>query len=65
MRVFISFGSFFTEPGKLDPAGLAKFDQLLDLADEAGLYVHPTGPDAWEGMPAWTTGLERLQQRHQ
>ena len=57
VRVFISFGSFFTEPGKLDPEGLAKFDQLLDLADEAGLYVHPTGPDHWEGMPAWTKNL--------
>ncbi len=57
VRVFISFGSFFTEPGKLNPEGLAKFDQLLDLADEAGLYVHPTGPDAWEGMPAWTKDL--------
>jgi len=57
VRVFISFGSFFTEPGKLNPAGLAKFDQLLDLADEVGLYVHPTGPDAWEGMPGWTSDL--------
>ena len=57
VRVFISFGSFFTEPGKLNPEGLSKFDQLLDLADEAGLYVHPTGPDAWEGMPAWTKDL--------
>ena len=57
VRVFISFGSFFTEPGKLNPEGLAKFDQLLDLADEVGLYVHPTGPDAWEGMPVWTKNL--------
>ena len=57
VRVFISFGSFFTEPGRLNPEGLAKFDQLLDLADEAGLYVHPTGPDAWEGMPPWTQDL--------
>lgn len=57
VRVFISFGSFFTEPGKLNPEGLSKFDQLLDLADEAGLYVHPTGPDGWEGMPPWTKDL--------
>ena len=57
VRVFVSFGSFFTEPGKLNPEGLAKFDQLLDLADEAGLYVHPTGPDHWEGTPAWTKSL--------
>jgi len=57
VRVFVSFGSFFREPDRLDPDGLAKFDKLLDLADEAGLYVHPTGPDAWESMPAWTKGL--------
>jgi beta-galactosidase GanA len=57
VRVFVSFGSFFNEPGRLNPEGLAKFDQLLDLADDAGLYVHPTGPDAWEGMPAWTKDL--------
>ncbi len=57
VRVFISFGSFFNEPDKLDPEGMAKFDKLLDLADEAGLYVHPTGPDHWEGAPAWTKGM--------
>jgi hypothetical protein len=57
VRVFISVGSFFADPGKLNPEGLTKFDQLLSLADEAGLYVHPTGPDAWEGMPAWTKDL--------
>jgi hypothetical protein len=57
VRVFISYGSFLSAPDKLDPAGLAKFDQLLDLADEAGLYVHPTGPDAWEGMPPWARGI--------
>ena len=60
VRVFVSFGSFFKEPEKLDADGLAKFDRLLDLADEAGLYIHPTGPDAWEGMPAWTKGLNVL-----
>ncbi|MBM4039583.1 MAG: glycoside hydrolase family 5 protein [Planctomycetes bacterium] len=57
VRVFISFGSFYNQLDKLDPDGLAKFDQLLDLADEAGLYVHPTGPDHWEGAPAWTKDM--------
>lgn len=57
VRVFVSYGSFFTEPGKLNPDGLAKFDRLLDLADEAGLYVHPTGPDHWEGVPPWLQEL--------
>lgn len=53
VRVFLSFGSFYTEPGKLDPEGLAKFDQFLALAEEHGIYVHPTGPDHWEGLPDW------------
>lgn len=57
VRVFITYGSFMTEPGKLNPEGLAKFDQLLDLADAAGLYVHPTGPDHWEGAPDWLKKL--------
>ena len=52
-RVFITYGSFYTQPGQLDPAGLAAFDRMLDLADEAGIYLHPTGPEAWEGLPAW------------
>lgn len=53
-RVFVTYGSFYTQPGQLDPVGLATFDRMLDLADEAGIYLHPTGPEAWEGLPAWT-----------
>ncbi len=56
-RVFVSFGSFYTQKGRLDAKGLAKFDRMLDLADETGLYLHPTGPDAWEGIPAWAASL--------
>ncbi len=53
VRVFLTFGSFFTESDRLNPEGLARFDQLLGIAEEAGIYVHPTGPDHWEGIPAW------------
>jgi endo-1,4-beta-mannosidase len=56
VRVFLSYGSFFTEPNALDAAGLAKFDQFLSIAEEAGIYVHPTGPDHWEGLPTWARG---------
>jgi len=52
-RVFLSFHSFYTDPGVLRPEGLAKFDQFLALAEAAGIYVHPTGPDHWEGPPNW------------
>ncbi len=54
-RVFISYGSFCNEPGVLDTNGLAKFDQFLAIAEEQGIYVHPTGPDHWEGLPRWAS----------
>lgn len=53
VRVFLTYGSFFTEPDALDAEGLAKLDQFLGMAEEAGIYVHPTGPDHWEGVPDW------------
>lgn len=56
VRVFLTFGSFYETPGELKPAGLTAFDRFLELAEEAGLYVHPTGPDHWEGLPAWARG---------
>lgn len=36
VRVFISYGSFFMDPDRLDPEGLAKFDQLLAIAEAEG-----------------------------
>ena len=53
VRVFLTYGSFYTDPGVLRQEGLEKFDQFLDLAEKAGIYVHPTGPDHWEGLPNW------------
>jgi hypothetical protein len=53
VRVFLSYGSFYAEPGQLLTEGLAKFDQFLELAEQHGIYVHPTGPDHWEGPPNW------------
>ena len=56
VRVFLTYGSFHMEPGRLDPEGLARFDQFLAIAEQAGIYVHPTGPDHWEGLPSWARG---------
>jgi len=53
VRVFITFGSFFSSPETLDEAGLSKFDEFLKIAERYGIYVHPTGPDHWEGVPEW------------
>jgi hypothetical protein len=44
VRVFISYGSFYNEPGVLNTNGLAKFDEFPAIAEEHGIYVHPTGP---------------------
>jgi Beta-galactosidase len=51
--VFLTYGSFYSDPGVLKPEGLEKFDRFLDIAQQAGIYVHPTGPDHWEGPPNW------------
>lgn len=53
VRVFLTYHSFYSEPGVLRPDGLAKFDQFVRIAEEWGMYVHPTGPDHWEGPPNW------------
>jgi hypothetical protein len=53
VRVFLTYHSFYTDPGVLRPGGLEKFDRFLSLAEEAGIYVHPTGPEHWEGPPNW------------
>src|SRR5579884_658922 len=56
VRVFLSYSSFMAESNEVSPEGLAKFDQFLQIAEEAGIYVHPTGPDLWEGTPDWVKG---------
>jgi endo-1,4-beta-mannosidase len=53
VRVFLSYGSFYTDPGVLGQEGMDKFDRFLALAEQAAIYVHPTGPDHWEGPPNW------------
>ena len=53
VRVFLSYGAFCMEPGALKAEGLEKFDQFLAMAEAAGIYVHPTGLDHWEEVPAW------------
>ena len=53
VRVFLTFHSFYTDPGVLQTEGLEKFDRFLAIAEEAGIYVYPTGPEHWEGPPNW------------
>ena len=56
VRIFLTFGSFFSTPNQLDNNGIDKFETLLDIAEDHGIYIHPTGPDHWEGTPKWLKG---------
>jgi hypothetical protein len=56
VRVFLTFGSFLQSADRVEPSGLAKWDEFVALARESELYVHPTGPDHWEGLPVWARG---------
>lgn len=56
VRVFLSYGSFFQSPDRLESDGLVKLDRFLEIAEEAGIYIHPTGADHWEGTPGWAGG---------
>ena len=63
VRVFLTFGSFLQQPDQLSAEGLDRFDQFLQIAEEAGIYVHPTGPDHWEGIPDWARGDRFLDRK--
>src|ERR1043166_1227697 len=53
VRVFLTYHSFHSDPGVLKAEGIEKFDKFLGIAEEAGIYVHPAGPEFWEGPPNW------------
>ncbi len=56
VRVFLTYNEFLTSPDNVNEDGLKKLDEFLTIAEEMGIYVHPTGPDHWEGLPDWAKG---------
>ena len=53
VRVFASVSQLLIAPDRVNPAGLAKMEQMLALAEAAGLRIIWSGPGSWEGTPAW------------
>jgi hypothetical protein len=53
VRVFLTYHSFHSDPGVMKMEGVEKFDRFLAIAESAGIYVHPAGPEFWEGKPNW------------
>ncbi|MHB1767518.1 MAG: cellulase family glycosylhydrolase [Phycisphaerae bacterium] len=57
VRVFLPEVTFYPRLGLLETEAVDKFDQLLALAEEVGLYVQ-TCLIGWGGKPAWKRGDE-------
>jgi parallel beta-helix repeat protein len=53
VRVFLTAQSFYRDPPNLETDALEKFDEMLAIGRRYGIRLHPTGPDHWEGVPAW------------
>ena len=56
VRVFGTWMSFVESETKVNEDGFKKFDQMLAIAWKHGIRLHPTGPDHWEGQPAFMQG---------
>jgi hypothetical protein len=58
IRVFLTLDSFHQQPGEVREEGAAKFRELIEICRDLGLRVIPSGPDHWEGVPAWLRGKD-------
>jgi len=52
-RVFLTAGSFQPQADSIEEAALEKLDALVKIARRAGIRLILTGPDHWEGQPAY------------
>jgi hypothetical protein len=56
VRVFGTWMSFVESETTVNEEGFSKFDRMLSIAWKHGIRLHPTGPDHWEGQPAFMQG---------
>jgi endo-1,4-beta-mannosidase len=52
-RVFLTAATFQPAVDTIDERALAKLDTLIRIARQAGIRLILTGPDHWEGSPAY------------
>jgi hypothetical protein len=52
-RVFLAAGSFQPDVNTVDRRALSKLDQLVRIARNTNVRLILTGPDHWEGAPAY------------
>jgi endo-1,4-beta-mannosidase len=52
-RVFLTAATFQPDVNTIDEQALAKLDTLVRIARQSGIWLILTGPDHWEGSPAY------------
>jgi len=52
-RVFLTAGSFQPTAANIEEQALSKLDKLIEIARDSGIRLILTGPDHWEGQPAY------------
>lgn len=55
-RVFLAAATFQPDINTIDPRALAKLDTLIKIARDSNVRLILTGPDHWEGSPAYWKG---------
>lgn len=55
-RVFLAAATFQPDVGTIDKQSLKKLDTLVQIARKTGVRLILTGPDHWEGRPAYWEG---------
>jgi hypothetical protein len=53
VRVFATLTNVLSAPDRTSKAGIAKMEQMLEIAAAHGIRVIFSGPGTWEGTPAW------------
>ena len=53
VRVFLAAQFFQPTADAVSAQGLARLEEFLGIAERHGIRVMPTGPDHWEGRPAY------------
>jgi endo-1,4-beta-mannosidase len=52
-RIFLTAATFQPDVNTIDEAALKKLDALIEIARKSGIRLILTGPDHWEGVPAY------------
>jgi len=63
VRIDLQFGKFMNAPGTPNASSLARFDKLIGLAEQAGVYLDVTGLGTFRAadVPPWYNALPEME----